>query len=141
MASRRRSPPDKANLIRAHISERPFCDSPVFFRFPLETSDVRVPANQRRVHHRCRKDIVNDLRQERELLRDPLSRQRVNVVAIQLHVSAFRGAQTCQCRHCQRLAGAVLPEDCEELARMQFEVEFIDEQAPRHADGQSAATQ
>lgn len=87
---------------------------------------MRMAADEYGVEHRRREDVIDDLRKQRQLLRDSPPFAPENVVAAEHHMPAVRWPQSGKCHQRQRFAGSVLTKDRYELAVTDVQIKFID---------------
>ncbi len=108
----------------------------ILVRLPAETPDMRMAADERRIEHRCRKDIVGVLRQQREAPGDLLPPQRSYRVVTQADGTPVRLPQTGKRQQGQCLAGSVAAEHGDELAAVQRHFQGFDQSASGDADAE-----
>ena len=97
--------------------------------------------NQGRVHDGRRKDVIDVLRQQCQVLSRQLSRRGMNVRALQPYSAGIGRAQSRKCHQRQRFAASVLPQHSDEFAAPEVQLQRVDKATARHTDTQRFTAQ
>ncbi len=127
--------------IEPHDPQRLGGDRNIPGGLPLQAADMRMPPYHCRLHYRRGKDVVDELGQQGQVLRDPVPGRGKHIVSPEADRSGVGPAQPGERQQGQRLARAVLAQDGNEFARAYIEVEVIDERPARYGDAQVSAAE